>query len=237
MRGRPASATLAAVGEAVGQVLPYAVGVAISPLPIIAMVLMLITPRARANGVLFVVGWIVGIAVAGAILLAVAGPADANDDGAPATWTHWLKLALGLVLLRVAATQWRSRPADGVEAPMPKWMTALDSVTPLKATGLGAFLGTINPKNLLLIVGGATAVAQLGVSTGDQVAAWIVFTVIATIGVAAPLVIYFAMGDRAAAILESIRARMAHGNAAIMAVLCLIIGVKLIGDAISGFST
>jgi hypothetical protein len=30
---------------------------------------------------------------------------------------------------------------------------------------------------------------------------------------------------------------MACNNAAIMAVLCLIIGVQLIGDAITGFST
>lgn len=225
------------MGEAIGQVLPFAVGVAISPIPVIAMVLMLITPRARANGVLFVVGWIVGIAVVGAILLAVAGPADASDDGAPAAWTDWLKLALGLLLVCVAAKQWRGRPAEGVEAPMPKWMAALDTVTPPKAAGLGAFLGTINPKNLLLIVGGATSVAQTGASSGDQAVAWIVFTVIATIGVAAPLVIYVAMGDRAGAILESIRARMAHSNAAVMAVLCLIIGVKLVGDAISGFST
>jgi hypothetical protein len=225
------------VGEAIGQVLPYAVGVAVSPLPVIAMVLMLITPRARSNGVLFVVGWIVGIAVAGAILLSIAGPADANDDGAPAAWTDWLKLVLGVLLVLVASRQWRSRPAAGVEAPMPKWMSALDGMTPPKAAGLGAMLGTVNPKNLLLIVGGATAVAQTGASTGDQVVAWIVFTIIATIGVAAPLVIYLAMGERAGAILESIRARMAHNNAAIMAVICLIIGVKLIGDAISGFST
>jgi hypothetical protein len=67
--------------------------------------------------------------------------------------------------------------------------------------------------------------------------AWIVFTLIATIGVAAPLVIYLAMGERAGAILEGLRVRLVHGNAAIMAGICLIIGVKLIGDAISGFST
>jgi hypothetical protein len=120
---------------------------------------------------------------------------------------------------------------------MPKWMGALDSVNPPKAGGLAIVFGTINPKNLLLIVGGAAAVAQTGVSTGDQVVAWIVFTLIATIGVAAPLVIYFVMGARAGAILDGLKTWLAHHNAAIMAVLCLIIGVKLIGDAISGFAS
>jgi hypothetical protein len=74
------------VREAIGQVLPFAVGVAISPMPIVAVVLMLVTPRARTNGPAFILGWVVGIAVAGAILLAIAGPANASDDGQPAQW-------------------------------------------------------------------------------------------------------------------------------------------------------
>ena len=47
------------MGEAIGQLLPFAVGVAISPLPIVAVVLMLVTPRARSNGPAFLAGWIV----------------------------------------------------------------------------------------------------------------------------------------------------------------------------------
>jgi hypothetical protein len=37
-------------------------------------------------------------------------------------------------------------------------------------------------------------------------------------------------------VLERLKNWMAANNTAIMAVLCLIIGVKLIGDAITGFS-
>jgi hypothetical protein len=224
------------VGEAIGQLLPFAVGVAVSPMPVVAMVLMLITPRARANGLTFVLGWILGIAAAGAILLAIAGPSDASTEGAPADWVNWLKLVLGVLLLLVAAKQWRARPAADEEASMPKWMGALDNITPVKAGGLAILLGTINPKNLLFIVGGAAAVAQTGISAGDQAVAWIVFMLIATIGVAAPLVIYFVMGDRASAILDGLKFWMARNNTAVMAVLCLIVGVKLIGDAITGFS-
>jgi hypothetical protein len=42
--------------NAVGQVLPAAVGVALSPIPIIGVVLMLVTPRGRVNGPMFLVG-------------------------------------------------------------------------------------------------------------------------------------------------------------------------------------
>jgi hypothetical protein len=43
------------VGQAIGGSLALAVGVALSPVPIIAVVLMLTTRRARVNGPLFVV--------------------------------------------------------------------------------------------------------------------------------------------------------------------------------------
>jgi Sap-like sulfolipid-1-addressing protein len=48
------------VKEAIGQVLSLGLGVALSPAPIIAVVLMLATPRGRVNGPAFVGGWIVG---------------------------------------------------------------------------------------------------------------------------------------------------------------------------------
>jgi hypothetical protein len=67
------------------------------------------------------------------------------------------------------------------------------------------------------------------------VVAWVVFMVIAAVGVGAPVVIYFAMGARSEQILDRLKNWMARNNTAIMAVLCLIVGVKLIGDAISGF--
>src|SRR5262249_9496221 len=114
------------MGDAIGQLLPFAFGVAISPMPIIAMVLMLITPRARVNGFMFLLGWIVGVAVTGTIVLAIAGPSDPKDQGAPADWVNWLKLILGVLLVLVAVRQWRSRPAPGTEAAMPKWMGMLD---------------------------------------------------------------------------------------------------------------
>lgn len=225
------------MGQAIGDLLPSAVGVAISPLPIVAVVLMLVTPRGRVNGPSFVAGWCIGIAVVGAIVLAISSGADATDSSGPATWVDVLFLLLGLALILLAAMQWRGRPHDDEEPPTPKWIGALEGFTPVKAGGAGVVLSALNPKNLLLIVAGAAAVAQTGISTGKQVGAWIVFVAIASIGVAAPVVIAFALGDRSLKILDDLKGWLAHNNAVITAVLLLIIGVKLIGNAISGFST
>lgn len=226
----------AAMGEAIGQALPLAIGVAVSPMPIVAVVLMLVTPRARTNGTAFLLGWLVAVAAAGAVLLAVADPAGASDDGAPATWVSWVKVGLGLLLLAVAVKQWRGRPRSGDDVETPKWMAALDTFTPVRALAVAAALAAVNPKNLLLIVGGAAAVAQTGASTGDEVVAWAVFTVIASLGVGAPVVLFFVLGDRATAMLDDLKTWMSTNNTAIMAVICLVIAAKLVGDGISGLS-
>jgi Sap, sulfolipid-1-addressing protein len=222
------------MGEAIGQSLPLAIGVALSPVPIIAVVLMLTTPRARANGPAFVLGWLVGLGIVGAIVLALAGPGGASEEGQPAAWVSWLKLLLGLLLVLVAARQFRGRPRGDEEAPLPRWMGAIDRFTPPQALGGGAALAGANPKNLLLAVAAAAAIAQTGIAGGSQAVAYAVFAVVGTLGVGAPVVVYFAMGERSAELLGRLKDWMAHNNAVIMAVLCLVIGGKLIGDALGG---
>jgi threonine/homoserine/homoserine lactone efflux protein len=144
---------------------------------------------------------------------------------------------LGLLLVLVGIKQWRSRPTGDEDVALPKWMGALQGFTPVKAGGAGFLLSALNPKNLIFIVGGATAVAQTAISGIDQAIVWAIFAVIASLGVAAPVVIYFAMGDRAADRLGALKTWMARNNATIMAVMILIIAAKLIGDGISGLST
>ena len=224
------------MGQAIGGSLPLAIGIAISPVPIIAVVLMLTTPRARVNGPAFMLGWLLGLGVIGAIVLAIADPAKASNSGAPATWVSWLKIVLGILLLLVAVRQFRGRPHDEEQAAMPKWMGAIDNFKPPAALGTGALLAGANPKNLLLAVGGAVAIAQTGIDGAQQAIAYLIFAVIATIGIGAPVGIYFALGKRSQDILGRLKYWMAQHNAVIMSVLCLIIGAKLIGDAISALT-
>ncbi len=219
------------MSEAIGQILPFAVGVGVSPFPIVAVVLMLSTPRARVNGPAFLVGWVAGLAILGTIILLVSSGIDASDDGEPATWVSVLKLVLGAALLALAVKQWRGR---NDEKPAPKWMQAIDHFGPGKALGIGVLLAAVNPKNLLLTVGAAAAIAQTDIEFLQQELVLVIFIVIATIGVGAPIVIYFALGERSKDILEGLKSWMAANNTVIMSVLLLIIGVKLLGDGISG---
>jgi threonine/homoserine/homoserine lactone efflux protein len=225
------------MGQAIGQVLSFGIGVALSPVPIIAVVLMLATPKGRVNGPAFLAGWIVGLAAVGTIVLLISSGASASSDGTPATWVSILKIVLGLLLVLLAIKQWRGRPRGDAEPELPAWMKTIDTFTPVKSAGMAVLLSAINPKNLLLTVGAAAAIAQTGSSGIDQAVALAVFVLLGTLGVGAPVGIYYAMGDKANRILGDLHNWMARENATTMAVLCLIIGAKLIGDAITALAS
>lgn len=220
------------IADAVGQSLPIAVGVMVSPLPIVAVVLMLVSGNARANALAFVLIWFVTVGAIVAAVSLLAGSAD-DDVAGPAAWSGWLKIVLGALMLLLAVRQWQGRPRDDAEPQTPKWMAAVDGFTPVKAAGLAALLGGVNPKNLLLAVSGGAAIASVtGGETAASVWAAVVFAVVASVGVAAPVVVYVLAGERAAAILEELRSWLVRHNAVIMAVLLLVIGAKLVGDGV-----
>jgi hypothetical protein len=184
------------MGAAIGDVLGLAAGVAVSPLPIVAMILLLATPSGRANGSLFGVGWLAGLAVLGSLALALAGPAGASSEGEPAAWTGWLKLVLGVL----------------------------------------ALLSAVNPKNGGLTIAAAASIAAAGLAGGAQAVVLAVFVLVGSLGVLAPLAVDLVAGDRAARTLDTWKTWAANHNAAVMAVLFVIFGFKLVGDGIAVLS-
>lgn len=223
------------MGTAIGSILPLALGVAISPIPIIAAILMLLTPKAGSTATAFTVGWVLGIAGGYAVLVAVAGVAGlgAGPGGNAATST--IKIVLGAALLLLAVQQWRGRPKPGEQARMPGWLAAIDTVTPAKAAGLGVVLSVVNPKNLLMIVGAAVAVAHLDVDGATLTVTGIVFTLVAASTVALPVLAYFSARERVTGWLTELKAWLTSNNAAVMATLLLVIGVVMIGKGIGGY--
>lgn len=218
---------------AIGQSLSFAVGIGLSAAAIIAVVLMLGAERGRLIGPGFLAGWVGGILIVGGIVLAVAGGAGASSGGQPADWVSILKLVLGLLLLVVAIRQWGGRPKDGEEPEMPAWMKTIDKFTLGRAVGFGLLLAAVNPKNLLLIIAGAAAIASSGVSTTAQIGSLLVFALVASIGTGGPVLFYFLLGERSERFLSELKNWMNQNNAAIMAVIALILGAKLIGDALA----
>ena len=219
------------MGSIVGEILPLAVGIAISPVPIIAAILMLLSPKAKGTSVGFLVGWLVGIITAIVIFTLLSSVLSQADDG-PSTVAGVIKIVLGALLLLMAVKQWRSRPAKGETATLPKWMTAIDSMTPAKGLVLGFLLSAVNPKNLLMAASAGLVIGGAAVSLGETIAVIAIFTVIAGSTVLVPVIAYLAASAKMAAPLGRLREWLVDNNATIMAVLLLIIGVAVIGKGI-----
>ncbi|WP_436790504.1 GAP family protein, partial [Yinghuangia sp. YIM S10712] len=128
-------------------------------------------------------------------------------------------------------------PRGDEEVALPKWMHTVDSFTPVKAGALGMALSALNPKNLLLVIAAATAIARTDTSVGAQATALAVFVVIGALGTGTPVVLYFALKERSKHILDELKLWMERNNAAIVAVVCLVFAAKLVGGAVSDLSS
>ena len=216
------------MGQGIGEVLTFSIAVAISLLSIIAVILMLFSPRAKVNGPAFLVGWMVALSVVSSVVYVVSDQSNAATSTSTSDTISWGKIVGGILLLLLAARDWRNRPLPDAEPEMPKWMASVDTLSPGKAFGLGVLMAGVNPKNLILTVAAATGLAQLGLSSSDAVVALIVFVAVGSLTIAVPVVSYFLGGERAKAELDSLKDWLAMHNAAVMTVLFIVFGVDLI---------
>ncbi len=214
---------------AIGQILGNAVGVAISPVPVIALILMLFSRAATRNSLSFLAGWLLGLTGVGLVVLAIgsgssSGPSDASGV---------IKILIGILFLALAAKQFKSRPRPGVEAEMPAWMASIDGMTAVKAFGLGLLLTVPNPKNLGLTIAAASSIAAAGLSGSEEVATLIVFVLIASLTIIVPVVAYLIAGEQAEPVLNVMKHWLIDNNATVMTVLFAVLGAKVLGDGIS----
>jgi len=225
------------MGQGIGEVLTYAVGVAISLLAMIAVILMLFSARAKANGPAFLVGWMLTLAVVSSVVYLACSQGDAATNTSTSDTILWGKIVFGVLLLLLAGRSWRNRPAPDAAPEMPKWMASVDTLSPGKAFGFAALMAGVNPKNLLLTVAAAAGLAQLGLPTSEVAVSLIVFVVVGSLTIAGPVAYYFLGGERAKAELESLKGWLTMHNAAVTAVLFVVFGVDLIAKGIAPLTT
>ena len=222
-------------GGSLGDLLPLAIGIAISPIPIIACILVLFSPRAKVNGPAFLLGWAAGVAVATTVVYVLSDGAGASTGGdAGPTIGDVVVLLLGIGAIALGVRQWRGRPRPGEQAAMPAWMAGIDAFSPIRSAGLAFLLSAVNPKNLGLAAAAGVFI-DAAVLGGASAAALIVsFVVVACLSIAIPVVYTLVGGDGARRTLEGWRAWLTVHNAAVMTVLFIVIGAKLVGTGLDG---
>ena len=210
---------------AFGQLIPLALVVAMSPLTIIpAIVLVLQSARARATGLAFMAGWLIGLAVTTAVFVQVPRLLDGLNRPAP-TWAAWVRIAVGIALVVFGVWRWLTRHRVTKQ---PAWMNRLGRLTPSGAGAVGVGLILVNPKVLVVNAAAGLVIGTAGLGAPGASLAVAYYTVIAGSTVLLPILAYAIAGQRVDHQLERIKQWMERQHAVLTAGFLAVVGVLLV---------
>jgi hypothetical protein len=217
----------------VGTLLPFALGIAISPAPIIAAILLLTSNRSPAKGLAYLAGWLAGLVTLLFAILLLVTSRDYSRWKIAAQFTGWAILIAGIILLIMAYVQWRQRPPLDAELMPLEWLQAMPQATSLMALGAGLFFGLFSLKNLLIVAATAAIIGETGLGLGGRILAILIFATIATIGIATPAYVSLTQGERARETLVDWEYRLSIHNVTITCIVLVTIAVQLLGSGLS----
>ena len=207
--------------------LPFAIGIALSPFPIVPVILLLLSPRARVVGPVFWLCFAAGVAVVTAVFLVLSELVDFPEH--PPIWASWTRIAVGLLLVALAIKQWLGRNHD---KETPGWLATLQQAGPATAARYGFLLSAANPKVLVLAAGGGLVLGAVPGGAATSLALILAFTVVAAVAVAVPVVLYLLLGDRMVPPLRAAEQWLSRHTSSITAIVIGLIGVIV---ALEGF--
>lgn len=211
------------------QVAPYAVAVALSPMPIAALLLMLLSKRAKSNSVSFMLGWLLGILLL--VVVAMQTALSSESTGGAHTIRNIINGVLGIVLILFAVKQFKHRPKHGQHPEVPKWMSAIENFSPIKSFGIGAALAILNFKNMPMGIAAGVVLSEYAKSSLELLVGLSFYVILAGITVIVPVFGFLLFGKKLQHEFEVLKEWLVYNNATIMFVLFLILGILLLSKA------
>ena len=231
----------------VGDLLPVAFGIVLSPIPIIVAVAVLFSDRPRANSVAYLIGWLVGIVSAVGVSYAIMTALEVHERRDPPQWVSVLHLVLGAVLLvsayRIFAVT-RHRLPKIVEAggpgeaaqvlDLPKPLQRVTHYGPVKSGLLGVVMFWVNPVDVSCAIAASLDFRLSDVGTGTQWVIFVVFVAVSVSSIAVPVLMLLILGERAKEPLLQLRTFIATNTKLLNVGLVVLIGVLQVNKGIQG---
>ena len=200
-----------------------ALGIALQPFRLSAFILILSTEAGTKKGLGFILGWLTSLVLVIAVVVLITGGRPVRLRTVPSTVGLIIKLALGIVLIVLAAVEWRRR--NRARHP-PAWMSRLDTMSPWAAAVIAAIM---QPRTL--VAAAAVTAAQARLSTVGDYLTLAAFCLLATSSFIG-LELYAAFAPAASTQLVALRNWLdVHGNEVII-IVCLVLGAWLTGQSI-----
>jgi threonine/homoserine/homoserine lactone efflux protein len=177
----------------------------LSPGSILLTLLMLGSHRGLRKALAYYLGYtgsylIMGI---GTVLLSapaknVVGPAEAT----PSSFGAWFSLFLGALLLFLAFRTWRNKQ----HSPRPpRFFQKIDKLPASRLFGLGIFVAFVNMKNLSIFIAAIAIIVDARLPPSEGVLISVIATLVFSLAVLGPILLFAAGRARAQPVLESLR--------------------------------
>lgn len=207
--------------------IPMAVGMIISPLPIVAIVAILLSSRGRSAAPAYTGAFVlVSIAFVGIGAATAAGAAASGSTGAAKVVALVLTIALTIGFTGLAIASWVTRPQHGATPKAPSWLAAIDTIDPLRAAGLGFVMAVTNSKNIPLEIKGGAIIGAAHLPLLATVGICVAFAVAGALALIVPTVIAAGGSASVARVLGRLKSDMIAHNAVIMTVLFSILAAN-----------
>lgn len=217
--------------------LPFILGSALVPLQIIIVILLL---TGEKQGTLKAIAFILGMTLArlaqGVLfgLILTGGSGDPADAAAGSGWVNsTLLMILGILLLSTAYKQWRKEPDP--DAPPPRWMRMIDSITPARALLLGAGFILIAAKLWVFTLGAISVITEAQLGQRDGVVAFLWYILLAQSLLIIPILIRILLPGRAGEWLGAFGGWLERNNRPIVIVVSLVFGALFLYQGARGF--
>jgi hypothetical protein len=212
------------------RILLYGLIAAVSPITLLAVLVVLLSKRGRENGAVFAAGFLFGCVAAFLTAFFVGSTISEQHHGSVRSYAG---LVLGVVLIAVG---WRGRRSpEPMEAGRGSGMEALfarlEHVRPSVSFSLGVALG-VGTKRLVITAVAATTVAFAGLSPAEETGLGTLYIVVGGLTGWVPVAIYLIAGKRADDWIASAKAWLTTNAQKVVFYSSTAFGVAVIGDAL-----
>ncbi len=216
---------------AVGHVLPLAVAFALSSIPIMATILILLSKNRNRSSIPFLIGWVLGIALVLVALLGLAAAVPGNAPKSSQVVIGSVLIVVGVALIALSVVNWmrgRRNPSTGV----PRWLNAVSSFGPWSSFGF-ALLLNVRPKALLLSAAAGLSLRGDGLNPGEVAVVILIYTLVSASTVAIPIIARLVAPNRTEIPLVRARKWLEENSRVVSALILVLVGFVVIADGLT----